>query len=231
MLLDLRADRRSTTIDTPIRRRTQGRLGPAAGVFSMDRSPWSLGITKSDRLLAPCVTAALALVVAMGSGCTATPRLTQMIPINIAPCQPTRASVSLAVNDSLESYPDDGFGKTVPRQTYMEAVGRSLLDSGLFARIAPQDEADYHLEVTVFWVRLNVVDKSFGYVLAYDVTADWKLTKAKNPEPIFHEEVKGTGRANFGDAFNGLTRNTIARERGAQASIVEGIKRLCKVPL
>lgn len=171
----------------------------------------------------------LLVVFALCVGCVARPRLENVIPPNFVRVETSRGTVSLSVDESLKLAPDNGMGSTLSRETYLEAVGVGLVKSGLFDRVVSQGESDFHLAATVTSVGLNVVDRSLGYVLAYDVVAEWKLTRARGGEVLFHHDVTGTGRANFGDAFNGITRNTVARENAARANIAEGIRQLSEL--
>jgi hypothetical protein len=164
------------------------------------------------------------------AGCVRTPRLDEITPSPVSIQGKTGYSVSVAADESMQMMPDDGLGNTVPRDRYVKAVERSLLASGLFARIAPRGQADYNLDATVYKVTMGAPD-GIGYVLIYEVTAAWKLTKASDATSLLDERITGRGRANFGDAFNGITRNTVARERAARASIAEGVTRLSSLTL
>ena len=186
----------------------------------------SISYLHAPRVASPAWLGACALgLLCVASGCVRTPRLDEITPSPVSAAAKSSYSVSVAADESLKMMPDDGLGNTVPRDRYVKAVERGLIASGLFARVAPRGQADYDLDVTVFRVTMGAPD-GIGYVLVYEVTAAWKLTKPGEATALFDERVSGRGRANFGDAFNGITRNTVARERAARASIAEGINRL-----
>ena len=171
------------------------------------------------------------LATSLVMGCVAMPRTENLKPTSVPVIQRIPRTVSLSVDPSITVYPDRGLGSRVPQDRYLEAVRQTLAESKLFAAISPKGEADYDLYATVFRERMIVADRVAGYVLEYDIVADWRLVSADSGESLFHEEITGRGHANVGDAFNGITRNTVARERGAQETIEEGIRKLSELSL
>lgn len=139
-------------------------------------------------------------------------------------------TVSVSYDKSIRIHPDSGgLGGTISPSSFVEAVGSSVVRAGLFDSVVAENRADYHLSATVFNVQLVLIDRTLGYVLGYDVVVDWKLQERGAETPLFHEVISSRGRANFGDAFNGITRNTVARERGALKNIETGIRKLAAV--
>ncbi len=181
-------------------------------------------------------TAILALaffVAAMaGSGCAMTPRAVEMVPEEIS-AETVRFPYTLSVGseEGIQLLASRGMGKELRQEDFVEAVRLSVSKRRLFSEIASQEEADYLLLASVYDMSLNVVDKVMGYALEYTVTARWRLLDAETGEELFCEDIRTPGFASIGDAFNGVTRNTIARERAARNNIVEGLEKISALDL
>lgn len=176
---------------------------------------------------------AVAVGVLFLMGCVSTPRVSKMEPESPAPLSSGRArgTVSVGFDPSIRVHPDEGgLGRTISCERFVEATGNAVVRAGLFEAVVPEAQADYALTVTVFNVDLLLNDPVAGYSLSYDVVAEWQLEKKGGGAPLFHEIISERGHANFGDAMNGLTRNSVAREDGARKNIAEGIRRLAAIP-
>jgi len=169
----------------------------------------------------------LFIMLMLFASCSSTPKVSNMIPPGIEIQNPSSKSVYVDEKKKVTvSRNDHGLGSKIPNKDFLEAVRASIEASNLFSNVVQTDQADYHLLVTLIDVEFGLDDHFVGWVLSYTITAEWELLDAMTSKRVFHEYISTPGNANMNDAFNGITRNTIARERAVRANIEEGIRQL-----
>lgn len=168
------------------------------------------------------------VIVFVTSGCISTPRISRMVIDNVEIQSKHAASVCIIREEGVEiKYDKQGFGGKITAAAYLKAVIESIKKSNLFSQVVSDGKEDYQLSATLTKSNFGTKDiTGAGYSLRYTISAQWVLIDKKTSKILFDETITGTGGANFLDAFNGITRNTIARERAVKKNIAKGIQRL-----
>lgn len=171
----------------------------------------------------------LLIMLMLFASCTSTPKVSNMIPPGIEKQDPSSKSVYIDEKKNVNvSRNDSGGGNKISNKDFLEAIRASIEASNLFYSVVQTDQADYRLLVTLMDVKFYSI---LGDAFTYKVSGEWELLDVVSSKIVFHEFISTPGSATMKDAFGGITRNTIARERAVRAHIEEGIRRLSLVDL
>ncbi|MGB5847406.1 MAG: hypothetical protein WBH40_02900 [Ignavibacteriaceae bacterium] len=103
---------------------------------------------------------------------------------------------------------------TISPEAFREAVKKSLEKSALFKSIVNEDIADYVLKADLIFAGSHA-----GASMTSWVDVNWTLDERASGENVWSAEISKEGHVGAFEAFNGMTRQYMALERGAQANI------------
>lgn len=166
---------------------------------------------------------ALFFFMLVAPGCAAAARAEEMTPADF---DVTRRHDRSVVVSGEGGKTTSGWGQSeIGDDEFVQAVVAALQRSCVFAAVVQGQEADYRLRVALAEV---------GLVGAFDVTAKvtatWTLTDRAGTK-VLDDTIAADGAATLGDAFVGIKRLQIVKERAARANIRLGIARLSQLSL
>jgi len=129
------------------------------------------------------------------------------------------ATVALGV--SAQSQGVNPRSKTISPEAFREAVKISLEKSALFKSIVGEDIADYVLSADLIFTGSHAGASMTGWV---DVS--WILAERASGDNVWSAEISTEGQVGAFEAFNGMTRQNMAIERGAQANINQALTQI-----
>ena len=175
--------------------------------------------------LGDCAAAiALLFLVLVAPGCASAARAEEMIPTSFDVTSRHDKSVVVSGDGGKTT---SGWGQSeIGNDEFVQAVVQALQRSAVFASVVQGQEADYRLHVVLGEVGAAKSDPEF----TAQVTAAWTLTDRAGGK-VLDETIAAEGSATLGDAFVGIKRLQIMKERAARANIRLGIERLSKLSL
>lgn len=166
----------------------------------------------------------LLLGVLIAPGCASAARAEEMVPTEFGVTDRHDKSVVVTADGGK---PTSGWGQSeIGSEEFASAVVAALERSMVFKSAVQGQEADYRLQVVLGEVGSKKSDPEF----TAQVTATWTLTD-RDGTKRFDETIVSEGSATLGDAFVGIKRLQIMKERAARANIREGIERLSRLRL
>lgn len=110
---------------------------------------------------------------------------------------------------------------------FAEAIKASITQSGLFAKLAAMDQADYQIEASI--VRLD--QPIFGASFTVNIETNWRLVHRSDSKVVWQKAVVTSYTATMGDAMVGVTRLRLANEGAARKNIQEAIAQMSALTL
>lgn len=170
--------------------------------------------------------AAIGLILAVLTvpGCASPARAEEMTPTDIDVSNRHDKSVVVSADGGKAT---SGWGQSeISSDEFARAVVATLQLSMVFASVVQGQEADYRLHVVLGEVGATRSDPEF----TAQVTATWTLTDRAGTK-LLDDTIAAEGSATLGDAFVGIKRLQIMKERAARANIRFGIERLSRLRL
>lgn len=166
----------------------------------------------------------LLLAVLTAPGCASPARAEEMVPTDIDATDRHDKSVVVSADGGKAT---SGWGQSeISSEEFARAVVAALQGSMVFASVVQGQEADYRLHVVLGEVGSTRSDPEF----TAQVTATWTLTDRAGTK-LLDDTIAAEGSATFDDAFVGIKRLQIMKERAARANIRLGIERLSRLRL
>lgn len=173
----------------------------------------------------------LGFIALVGTGCASTPRIAEMIPskpeLSLRNVFPYTVSVDYVEGTNIAKN-QHGFGNDLTQKQVVDVAKDAISAYGPFRKVVPKESADYQLYVTLVSVQFLNVDRFAAYALKYAIAVDWKLVSGTTKQMVFQRTIATEG---LGAGFNGITRNTVARERAAKSNIVAGLNEISSLNL
>lgn len=167
---------------------------------------------------------ALFFGVLIAPGCASAARAEEMVPTEFEVTDRHDKSVVVSADGGKST---SGWGQSeIGSEEFARAVVTALERSMVFKSAVQGQEADYRLQVVLGEVGATKSDPEF----TAQVTATWTLTDRAGTK-LFDETIAAEGSATIGDAFVGIKRLQIMKERAARANIRLGIERLSRLRL
>ncbi len=164
--------------------------------------------------------AALALGVAMLTGCASPSTPAGMMPTAFQPVNKHPQTVSVTTSGGQET---SSTGKSqISDAAFAQAISDSISTSKTFSQVVQGKGADYLLNVTIF----NMDQPSFGLSFTVKMEAGWTLRKADTGAVVWQESIKSEHTATTSDAFAGVERLRLANEGAAKENIAQGLAKL-----
>jgi hypothetical protein len=172
---------------------------------------------KSIRFLLVCVISATALFF---GGCATASKSTDMVATVAATVTKHPESLSVSVTGGSET---SSMGASqIANGNFSEAIKNSVMQSGLFAKIAAPGGTDYDLGVMI--VRLQ--QPLFGASFTVTLEATWQLTHHGDQKVVWQKSITSSFTATMSDAFAGVTRLRLANEGAARENIKDAIAQM-----
>lgn len=149
---------------------------------------------------------------ALASGCSSIPQAAAMQPEDVSFVMKQPASLMVRASGGQE------FDFRISDAEFEKALRESLVESGLFSRIADQG-AEYRLDV--------VLGDGTG-IEGRELSVLWSLSRGDTQETVWQEIVTTRGRSHH---FVGVTRQRRGLEFAARENIRQGLERLAAVKL
>ena len=174
----------------------------------------------------PTIAAALLLVTPLFLGGCATPtQSTAMVATPVGTVNRHSQSLSITVAGGSET--SAAGASKISDNDFADALRQSITQSGLFAKVSPAGQSDYHLEVQI--VRLD--QPIMGFSMTVTLEADWKLARQGDHQIVWQKAIISTFTAKTGEAFAGVTRLRLATEGAARANIQDAIGQMSALAL
>lgn len=153
-------------------------------------------------------------------GCATGSQSAAMVATVTTPLNKSPRSVNVTVTGGSET---SSLGASkISNADFASAIETSIAKSGLFAKIAGRDAADYALSVQI--VRLD--QPFFGASFTVTIETTWRLVRRADGGVVWEKAVVTPYTATMGDALVGSTRLRLANEGAARANIESAIKQL-----
>lgn len=171
-----------------------------------------------------CAAGVLLSLTLVATGCASPARAEEMVPAEFDVTRRHDKSV-VVTGDGGKATSGWGYSE-VGTDEFVQAVVAAVQQSAVFASIGQLEEAQYHLHVVLGEVGAVPSDREH---LA-QATVTWTLTDRAGTK-ILDETITARGSARLDDAFVGIKRLQIMKERAARANIKVGIARLSSLSL
>ena len=174
------------------------------------------------RALLAFVIGAVALL--LGGCATASNSAAMIAPVT---AKVTKHPEALSVNVTGGSETSAMWKSMVSDADFAEAIKASVTQSGLFAKIAVGDAADYQLEVQI----VRLVQPNFGASFTVTIETSWFLKNRRAQKVIWQKSITTSYTASMGDAIIGATRLRLANEGAARSNIQDAINQMSALTL
>ena len=177
------------------------------------------GLKKKGRLFCAAV------ICSILTGCATREMTPQSVAIK------NRFNKSVCVIPSCSEKPIPGFGFTARDRYFGPALENTIKAYGPFARLVPEKEADYRLEVC----ETHVTPPPAVFL---DVTIEndmsWKLTPVHSDKPIWQDDIHGRYTAGMFDSvfsWIGLVRLRHANTGVVRENLKTGLEKISELPI
>jgi len=182
-------------------------------------------MSRSSLPLRSLAFAGVAGLLLLGSGCATASKPSAMIAAPTTAVTHHPESLSVTVTGGADT---SAMGASnIANADFAEAIKTSIVQSGLFARIASGDQSDYQLDVQI--VRLD--RPTFGASFTVTLETTWRLVHRANQAVVWQKAVISSFTATMGDAFAGVTRLRLANEGAARTNIQDAITQMSALAL
>lgn len=166
---------------------------------------------------ASAVAAIAALACAILAGC-ATPSTSTGMTVHKLPIA-NRATEAVSITVTGGKQTSSTSVSQIADADFREALAASILESGLFPKIAAGNDAGYALEAFI-----GALDQPLiGFSLKVDMEVGYKLTDRSDGRIVWRKGIRSTHTATTSDSVIGATRLRLANEAAARKNIEAAI--------
>jgi hypothetical protein len=167
------------------------------------------------------VGAVAALAVVLLSGCATTPTPGGMVPAQVAVAKHHTGKLAVTATSLSDSAAPAQPGVKTGGALIAEAIVASVQQSKLFSQVVPRGDAQFVLAATL----ITNETPPWGGTLTARCEMGWVLTRSDGTA-VWKELLTSEGTATGGDAFVGMQRAQIARERAIRENIAQAMTRI-----
>lgn len=171
------------------------------------------------------IIASLSGVELLLGGCVTATQSTAMTTRLATPLTKHAESLSVTVTGGSETTAMTG--SKISNSDFAEAIKASVTQSGLFAKIAVGDRADYQLDIQIVRLAQPILGGSFTVT----IETTWLLKHRNDQKVLWEKGVTSSFTAGWGDAFVGTTRLRLATEGAARANIQDALAQISGLTL
>lgn len=114
----------------------------------------------------------------------------------------------------------------ITNEQYFEALRRTLADSGLFAQVVDQGDADYLL-----FSEIITITTEGGISPLYAIVVQYWLVEPRRGEEIWRKGINSRHQVNWNEAFAGATRIIMAVEGATKENLTQLVQALSRARL
>ena len=165
---------------------------------------------------------------ANGTGCSRNVKIENMKPEQFKVSKRHPFSVNVKVTGQMGLSSPRGKKDEVDHEKITLVIKQSIIESGLFAKLAPEQEADYLLEVVVF--KSNIVGIPTATITTV-VPMNWMLMNRNPRRSVYQVRTENKVSINARDQFGSANRYSSANEISVNKSIQQAIHELSLLEL
>lgn len=159
------------------------------------------------------------------SGCATPSQSSAMVAPSPAPMKKHPGSINVTVTGGSET--SAAAISKISDRDFAEAVKASIVQSGLFSKIANGADGDYQLDIQI--VRLD--QPIFGASFTVTLETTWTLRRNSDRQIAWQKAVISKFTASMGDSLLGVTRLRLANEGAARTNIQDAIAQMSALSL
>lgn len=162
---------------------------------------------------------------ALLSGCATATQPAAMTPTALTVAKKHTQSVSLKVVGGSET--SAAGAPKISDADFETALRAAIEQSRLFASVAGEADAGYHLDIAI--VRLE--QPMFGASMKVTLETNWTLRRRGENVPVWQKAITSTFTAGATSSFVGVTRVRLANEGAARTNIEDALKQISALTL
>jgi len=162
----------------------------------------------------------LVLSVSTLYGCSKAVKVENMMPSEFNVVNRHPYTVSLTIKGQMGLSSARGRKDDIDHEKLTQVIESSIVESGLFKALAPEQDADYILDVIVF--RANVVGTTTATITTV-VPMNWVLMRREPRGSVYQKRTSHEVSLRVRDNLGGANRYTRANEGSVKKSIQEAV--------